>query len=279
MAFKHPGPYAPGHPPVRYGTSKLTFRGPERDVSGRYIACLGGTETRGADIDAPWPTILEDGLGLPCVNFGWPNAGPDAFLNDEGIMTLGNGADAVILQILPTMNLSNPYYTVHPRRNDRFLCGTAKLRALYPDVDFTEFHFTRHMMRRLSTLAPDRFAQLRQALQDVWIARMQALLARIAPPVVLLWFGNHPPGDGTLSAEISDDPAFVSRDMLQAVRPGADQVVEVVISPDARAESTPHPVNPSTKEGADSARLPGPLAHREAARALLPAVQTVLPLS
>lgn len=275
MDIDQSGRAVPEETPARYGTSKLTFRGPARDLSGAYVACLGGTETHGKFIDRPWPALLEDRIGLPCVNFGWPNAGPDVILNDAGLLALATAARAVVLQTLPAMNLSNPYYSVHPRRNDRFLCGTPLLRRLYPEVDFTEFHFTRHMMRRLSRLCPARFADLRQALQEVWVTRMQTLLRRLAPPVVLLWLADHPPGDGTGSADICDDPAFVSRAMMQAITPGAARVVEVVTRPDARAQARRRTGMSRIAQSA-IAQLPGPQAHDAAANALLPVVQEIL---
>jgi hypothetical protein len=62
-----------------------------------------------------------------------------------------------VVQVLAVQNLSNPYYTVHPRRNDRFLRASARLQNLYQDVDFTEFHFTRHMLQTLQMVSAPRF--------------------------------------------------------------------------------------------------------------------------
>jgi hypothetical protein len=275
MEIDQSGHEVPEATPARYGTSKLTFRGPARDLSGAYVACLGGTETRGKFIDKPFPALLEEDLGLPCVNFGWPNAGPDVILNDAGLLGLAGGARAVVLQTLPAMNLSNPYYTVHPRRNDRFLSGTDRLRRLYPEVDFTEFHFTRHMMRRLSTLCPVRFADLRQALQEVWVTRMETLLARLEPPVVLLWLADHPPGDGTGSADVSDDPAFVSRAMIEALAPGTERVVEVMTASRTQAQARRRTGMSRIAQSA-VAQLPGPQAHDATANALLPVLREIL---
>ena len=115
MVFERMGRTPLDYKPVRYGTCKLTFRGPLRDLSGGYVACLGGTETHGKFLDRPWPERLEADLGLPCVNFGLPNAGPDVFLRDDGLLDLARAASAVVLQVPCAMNLSNPYYDVHPR--------------------------------------------------------------------------------------------------------------------------------------------------------------------
>jgi hypothetical protein len=253
----------------------LVFRGPQRRLTGDFVACLGGTETYGTFIDRPYPDLMERSLGTACVNFGWPNAGVDAFLKDEGLLDLVSAARAVVLQVPGAINLCNPFYRVHPRRNDRFLEASPRLRRLYPEVDFTEFHFTRHMMQRLADISPDRFAVLREGLQEVWVARMQALLERMTAPVVLMWFSRHLPGLGHEAAGIADDPAFVSRAMLRAVGARAAHVVEVVISPEACAQGTRGMRFDPMQEGV-AADLPGLLAHSEASRALSPVLETLL---
>ncbi|NCQ23019.1 MAG: hypothetical protein COW54_13385 [Rhodobacteraceae bacterium CG17_big_fil_post_rev_8_21_14_2_50_63_15] len=275
MAFERVGPKPLDYKPVQYGTSKLVFRGPKRILEGDYIACLGGTETYGKFINRPFPDLLDRDLPVPCVNFGWANAGVDVFLKDAGLLLLAQSARAVVLQIPSAMNLSNPYYLVHPRRNDRFVQAAPRLKRLYPEIDFTEFHFTRHLMWRLSDIAPQRFAVLRRALQEVWILRMQQLIERIGRPVVLLWFAGHAPRHGEGTAELYDDPAFVSRAMLQAVSSRAARLVEVVISREARAQGT-RGMRFAAMEAAVAADLPGLLAHSEVAHALGPVLSTLL---
>lgn len=254
-------------PPVRYAGCRLVFRGPRRDLTGGYVACMGGTETHGTFVDRPWPALLEEGLGTACVNLGLPNAGPDVFASDPGLLQMAQAARAVVLQLPCAMNLSNPFYRVHPRRNDRFIAAEPALRALYPEVDFTEFHFTRHFMRRLAAISPARFARVRVAAQEAWIARLSALLQGLAPPVVLLWLANHAPGRGADSAAIGADPAFVTRAMLDALAPHATATARVVVSQMARAQGTRGMRFPPMQEDI-AAALPGPLAHREAAESL-----------
>ena len=270
MISQHLGPWPLDYQPVRYAGSKLTFRGPKRDLEHDFIACIGGTETHGRFIARPWPALLEDDLGICCVNFGLPNAGPDAFVADDGLIRLVQGARAVVLQIPAAMNLSNSHYRVHPRRNDRFLRSEQPLRDLYPEVDFTEFHFTRHMMQRLGAISPERFARLRGAVQDAWIARMTDLIDATSP-VILLWMAHYPPGHGNGTATVPEDPAFVSRAMLDAIAPRAASTVFAVISAAARACGTRGMRFLPMEEGT-AASLPGPLAHHEIAKAVHPAL-------
>lgn len=275
MAFERMGHRPLDFPRVRYAPSRLEFRGPARTLSGDYIACLGGTETYGMFVERPFVTLLERDMRRACVNFGLPNAGVDAFYRDEGVIDLAQRARLRVLQVPCAMNLSNPFYRVHPRRNDRFLEARPRLRRLYPEVDFTEFHFTRHMADRLAEIAPERFAILKSGLQDVWMSRMQILLERIGGPIVLLWFARHQPGRGDGTAGVADDPAFVSRVMLEAVRPQSDGIVEVVISPEARAQGT-RGMRFAPLQQPAAAELPGLLAHREAADALAPVIRRLV---
>ena len=66
----------------RYDGSRLLLRGPRRNLDSDFVACLGGTETFARFIAMPYPDLLEEALGLTCVNFGWPNAGIDVFRGD-----------------------------------------------------------------------------------------------------------------------------------------------------------------------------------------------------
>ncbi len=75
------------------------------------------------------------------------------------------------MQAVGLANLSNTFYSVHPRRNDRFLGATPRLRALYPEMDFTDFAFARHLLHSLSALASRRFSEVTAQLHQ-----MRALL-------------------------------------------------------------------------------------------------------
>lgn len=275
MAFERMGQGPLDYNPVRYAGSKLTFRGPVRDLTGDYIACLGGTETYGLFIEQPFVALLDQYVGLPCVNLGLPNAGVDAFYRDDGIVSIARRARLRVLQLPGAVNLSNPFYTVHPRRNDRFVKARARLRRLYPEVDFTEFHFTRHLIGRLIRIAPERFTPLQSALQEVWVARLQAMLKRFDGPTILLWISRHSPDVDDSSVGAVYDPAFISRAMLDTVCTSGVDLVEVVISRDACAQGTCG-MRYAPMQKVAATELPGPLAHQEVVNALLPVTRNLL---
>lgn len=225
--------------PCRYGGSKLQFRGPQRRLDRPYVAVLGGTETYGRFVPAPFAALTEAATGRRMVNLGSLNAGVDMFLGDADVMRICAGAEATVIQFLGAQNLSNAFYTVHPRRNDRFLGATPKLKKLFPEVDFTEFNFTRHLLAALQAHSQERFALVVAALQSAWVARMEALLRGAGGRRILLWVGEHAPGeDAGPPCAHAPDPLFVTRAMIEALRPLAASVVEVVLSPAARAQGT-----------------------------------------
>lgn len=206
--------------PCNYGISKLPFRGPMRPTDGRFVAVLGGSETFAKYIRKPFPTLVETDIGEVCVNLGCQSAGPDVFLRDTAVQSLCHDAVATIIQILGVTNLSNSFYKVHPRRNDRFVAPSDKLIALFPEIDFSEISFTGHLIERMRTVDEARFELVKQHLQRTWLRRMKTLIDRSGGPVVLLWLTQ-------TGAILPTIPSFVTRDMIDDLRGFVANVVEV----------------------------------------------------
>ena len=275
MAYAFPGEGSLDYFPCRYGTSRLLFRGPRRSLDRPYLAFLGGTETYGKYVPDPYPDLIEDETGLGSINLACVNAGLDVYLGEPDILQVARGAEAVVLQIIGAGNLSNRYYSVHPRRNDRFIAASPLLRALYREVDFTDFNFTRHMLLSLRAASRDRFEVLADELRLTWVARMKDLLTALPARTVLLWLADHRPAARVHRIGIALDPVLVDEDMLAQVRPLADAYVEAVSGPEARISGLEGMAFPAL-EAPSAARLPGPDAHRRVAQILLRALEPVL---
>lgn len=119
--------------------------------------------------------------------------GVDLHLGDAGLAERAAAATGFAMVMPPLGNLSNPFYAVHPRRNDRFLAARDPLRALFPEVDFAPFAFTGHALGVLAATCPERFLELREALKRCWTRRMQCLLDRLPDQGVLIT-SPQPPG-------------------------------------------------------------------------------------
>lgn len=261
--------------PCRYGLSRATFRGPARDLSGPYIVALGGSSTFGKYVARPYPTLLEQAMGRPVANLGGLNAGLDFYLSDPAALRVASRARVAVVQITGADALSNPFYTVHVRRNDRFLTATPALRSLYPEVDFTDIHFTRHLLQVLARTDAARFAGLRATLQDTWLARMRQLMAHLPLRRVLLWLADTPPPAKAAGFEGASGPMLVDAGMLAALAPVTTTLVEAVASPTARAEGLARMHVPQTE--VEQARyLPPSAVHDEVAAMLGPVVRGLL---
>jgi Domain of unknown function (DUF6473) len=253
--------------PCRYGLSKAMFRGPARDLSGDYVVALGGTATFGKYVEEPFPRLLEQAMGKSVVNLGGLNAGPDFYLSDQATLRVISRARLAVVEVTGADTLSNPYYSVHIRRNDRFVAPRQALRDLYPEVDFTDIHFTRHLLSVLRRTDPVRFRVLEEGLRSNWLARMRALMAHLPLRRVLLWLGE--------DIEPSFGPMMVTAGMLEALRPAYTTLVRVVPSEVASAEGQDQMRFPET-EAALARCLPGLAVHREVAAKLGPAVAALV---
>jgi hypothetical protein len=223
MTYEVPSAQALDYLPCRYGMSKLLFRGPRRDLVSDYIAFLGGSETYGKFVETPFSDRAESGLGLTCVNLGFPNAGLDVFVHAPEILGIASRSKLTVLQVVGAQNMSNRFYRVHPRRNDRFVEPSALLSAIYREVDFTEFHFNRHMLSTLQMISPDRFSTVRDELQNAWVARMKLLVRSIEGKIALLWLRDEQ------ATELGHDPLFVTEPMLDRLRPEISDLIEVSV--------------------------------------------------
>lgn len=275
MAYAFPGAGALDYAPCRYGESRLIFRGPHRPLEERFIACLGGSETYGKFVPHPFPALLEEAMDVQVLNLGCINAGLDVFLQDSGVLDLAGEANLCILQITGAQNLSNRYYSVHPRRNDRFLAATPLLRALFRDVDFTEFSFTRHLLGTLRRKSIERMEVVAEELRAVWVARMKELLGRLRCPTVLLWMADSPPPSPDRRSDLLTEPLLVDADMVAAVRPLASAYLELVPSPSARRTGA-EGMAFGPLDAPAAATLPGPAVHHEVAERLLPIMNQLM---
>ena len=142
------------------------------------------------------------------------------------------------------------------------------LRTIYREVDFTEVHFTRHMLHRLHEHSADRFAIVVEELRAAWRARMTRLLEGIAAPVHLLWLSRRAPSDGASPQDgPGADPLFVTEEMLTELEPLCASVSICLQTRDRRSPAARGLFFGKGEEGA--ARLmPGPEDHDRVAAML-----------
>lgn len=261
--------------PCRYGNSRMLFRGPRKRLDAPYLAFIGGTETYGKFIEKPFPSLVEKAMRQTCVNLGCVNGGIDAFVTDPTVMEVCREADLTVIQVMGANYLSNRFYSVHPRRNDRFLRASTVLQAIYHDVDFSEFSFTRHMLGTLHTKSLNRFETVVNELREAWMARMRNMLGQIGERSVLLWFSEDEMTDdhwADRSNQLQVDPLFITASMIDELRPLVKDVVVANPSEVAVSQGTRGMFFPKSQDKAASEML-GVDCHVEAAGALIPKIR------
>ncbi|WP_394178597.1 DUF6473 family protein [Yoonia maritima] len=267
-----------GYAPCRYGNSKVLFRGPRRRLDQPYMAFIGSTETYGKFIEKPFPMLVEKAMRQTCVNFGCVNGGIDAFVNDSSVMEICRKSELTVIQVMGANNLSNRFYSVHPRRNDRFLRASTVLQAIYNDVDFSQFAFTRHMLGSLHEKSPERFEIVVKELREAWSARMKNMLGQTGDRVVLLWFSDERLSDQdwtTRPSQLQTDPLFITASMVDELRPLVLDVVVANPSAAALAAGTEGMFYPSS-QAAMATEMLGVRCHQEASATLIESIRAQL---
>lgn len=249
----------------QYAGSRLWFRGPVRALDDAYVACVGGDETFGRFVDRPFPSVLETRLGRSCANFGSLFCGIEAMSRDPGLLELINGSRVCVVQAPDLICQSNRFYRVHPRRNDRFLEPTKDLIDLYPELDFTEFHFVRHLLGRLSSQQDARFEVVAQELRVAWARNLLSLIKRIIPPVILLRLQIQRQPD------METDPIPVDAQMIDALRPACAGVLDLPVRVSGDSDELEDMIF-GTLQQPMAEHMIGPATHRMIADALLPMI-------
>ncbi len=219
MSFLIQGASALDEEPCQYGTSRILCRGPKRTPTGNYVAFLGDSETFGRFVEWPFAALIEQTTGRVCVNLGAINVGLDSYLHEPDLLEMAAGAEAVVVQVMGAQNLTNRFYRVHPRRNDRFLEPTPELVAMFPEVDFTEFNFNMHMLNTLKKTSPNRFRVVQREIKALWVTRMGRLVEKIGRQTLLLWLQYMDRGPLRLETQSPTDSGFVDSKMVNEIRP------------------------------------------------------------
>ena len=251
--------------------SRLRFRGPMPDAGDTFAAVLGGSETFGKYVSQPYPALLSDWLGIEVANLGVAHAGLSLFSEERVLLDIASQAEVTVFQMLGAQNMSNRLYSVHSRRNDRFLGASPALKVIYPTVDFAQINFTGHLLSTLRDTSESTFEIVVDELKWAWTQRMQRLLSMIRGKVVLLWLHSEV-RDASRGPTGNDPWQFVDRAMLDGLNGNIAGIVEV---PARRTESLDGMLFPEGERDA-AALLPGPADHHRIAEALLPTLTDVL---
>jgi len=132
--------------------------------------------------------MVERALGIPILNLGAQHSGAGFYAEDDVIHEIIESAKVIVVEAPSVVNQSNPFYRVHPRRNDRFVTALGPLYELFPEADFVECHFTKHLITKLITIDAERADIVFRVLQDEWMRNLSLMRARWRAETVVHWY-------------------------------------------------------------------------------------------
>ncbi|WP_254439341.1 DUF6473 family protein [Ruegeria arenilitoris] len=269
MSYHQSGSGEPGHEVCQYDGSRLWFWGARRVLDQPYMVCAGGDEAFGRFVERPFATLLEERTDRRVLNLGCLFSGVDALCLDSGLFDLLKRSELCVLQVPGLLGQTNHFYRVHPRRNDRFLEPTADLAGLYPEIDFTEVHFVRHLMTCLQRFPDARVEVVLDELRRNWIRQVSALLQRLDVPVILLRLQvlRDPGGADHPEPDVTDA-------MIEEVLPFCAQCVDVTTQVCGQPDEIEDMLF-GTLHQPMAEHMIGPAAHRAIAAALVGPIQNL----
>src|SRR5258705_5274674 len=203
----------------------LHVRGPKprRLEPGGYLVCLGAAQTFGRFCPRPFPTILQERLGIPVLNVSHGGAGPAFFCGDnERLLAILNEASAVIVQVMSGRSDSSSLF-----ESDGVGYFRRRADGTYVGCDDAFSELIRSQPRAVC-------ARVVEETRQSWCASYQRLLSGIKVPKILLWFATRTPfyrqGWRTLAELFGEFPQLVNPEMVADVTGYCERYVECVTS-------------------------------------------------
>ncbi len=282
--------------------TNLTFRGPRPAsmAQGRYFTCLGAAQTFGRFCDHPYPTLLEQRLGLAALNLSHPGAGASFFLRHQSLLEDINRSRFVIVQIMSARSEGNSEYESRGserllrKRDGAIVRGDDAFANLLGEEALIQLPRggTRYFFLPIVT---DRIRRIVRETRQNCIDSHLALLDRITVPKILFWMSARTPDYRdryyTVHHLLNGYPQLVNRQMVTAIRSGADGYVESVSNRGLPQQlydretgaPTTMPLSADRPHGAQKKTLntyyPSPDMHRDAADRLEPLCRQIVSAS
>lgn len=231
--------------------SGLRFRGPDPRplTKGNYITCIGSAHTYGCFCEKPYPSLLQEKLGIPVVNLGYGGVGPSFFNRHSELIDIANNGQAVVLQVMSARCESNSRFmsegsiVVFDRKLQkwmraedvwyRVLIGDLPLMSVIkksPSLDVA--------LRLLSLMVRHKrveyIKQLIHESREEWMKQYRILITNLRVPKILFWFSTRSPDyqvryySLSLKGILGDFPQLVNREMLTAITGLCDDYVECI---------------------------------------------------
>ena len=205
---------------------------------GAYFACLGAAQTFGCFCEKPYPSLLEERLGIKALNLGYGGAGPSFYRKQPRLMEYINKAQFVIVQIMSGRSATNSLYESDGgeyliRRSDQERIGAAEA---WGDLlrQNARLRIPLGGNRKIFLLLSgrDKVRRLVEETRQDWLRQSCGLLEEIRPPKILFYFSKRKPSYNeryfSVRALFGDFPQLLTSSLVDEVKKHADFYVECV---------------------------------------------------
>lgn len=220
----------------------LDFRGPKPDHldPGAYFVCLGAAQTFGCFCKEPYPTLLQEQLQLPCVNFGYGGAGPYFFLKHEPLWEIINQAKFVIVQVMSGRSESNTLFDsggleyLTTRKDGTKIGAQDAYEQLLWKNDPDQVGFIQKWRRKIIGFVTEN-PEVKEIITETrqnWVQNFNLLLNKITVPKILFWFSKRKPDYlerySSVHAVFGEFPQLVNQEMISQIKPHCTEYVECI---------------------------------------------------
>ena len=207
----------------RQTNTVLLLRGPKPQnlESGEYFVCIGAAQTFGRFCERPYPTLLQERLGLQALNLGRGGAGPSFFSKDnDKLLRYINGARFAVIQVMAGRSEGNSLFNsnglgFYTRVSDGTWIGC--------DDAFKEL---------LEKNDEEYVKEIVAETRHNWVNNYKELFEKIRVPKILFWFSSRRPDYmekySNLHSLFGEFPQLVNSNMVNELRKYCDEYVECV---------------------------------------------------
>jgi hypothetical protein len=208
------------------GISWEQVRGPVPDLDAPFVACFGGAQTFGRFTDAPYPSLLQRHLGLPCLNLGIGGAGPRCALLPE-VSAILRRARLVVVQFCSGRSASCSLFDNRAGGRNYGLYLPTQTRMTYDA-------FRDQLRRRNDTELTTRVVA---EMREDYCHAMAKIPASLGVPCVALWLSHRRAADGwgPDQSGMYVYPQLVNQQMVDLIAPHYQGIAECVAN-DARPQ-------------------------------------------
>ena len=201
------------------------IRGPQPETLApdEYFTSVGAAQTFGCFCEKPYSALLAERLGLAPLNFGFAGAGPRFFVNAPDLLNYINDGRFAVVQVMSARSEDNSRFDTG---GQEYLTKRATGQKIGAEPAYREL---------LENERVETVAEIVAETRENWVMSYTRLLEAIRVPKVLFWFSVREPEyeesySGDIYAFFGEFPQLVNGEMVEHIKPLADEYVECVSS-------------------------------------------------